>query len=442
MKNYFLPIVAAFASGLSASAYDADNLYVIGNASNAGWELPAKIEMTREGANRFTWTGALSRQGEFKFLVRNNWDPCITSQFETAGVQHTAVTDHGSYDLYVRPDGNTGEDNKFKVTVSGIYTLNVNLDEMKMNVTLDEEIIDLYIAGGATDGDWVLENALSSQRMNYIGDGHYTWTGNLKLDNPDDPESGRFRFISQNDWWNNSYTTTGDSHEDVGLGEYDIRHCDGMVTGEPAFRIKETGKYIVDIDIRNNRMTISESPIYIMGNALNAGPSNWDLSWAQACRPIGTTPHEFEWEGKLYSVGADNQPAEFKFLCQNTQYNPCYVAASEAPSIETGQSYSLSMDYPDYKFTVPQDGFYRLVVNTEKRTMDVTYLGTAGIASVTRDDAGVTVTGRRLDINAGVANVYDALGRLIAADVTTIELPAPAIYIVKTDSRVYKIAVK
>lgn len=445
MKKFTLSLVAAVASVMSLSAVNADNLYVVGNACAAGWSPDDALEMTKVSDNVFTWTGELNAAGEFKFIMARDWHPSITCDFNTESQQNVTISGGNSYDLFERPGENDGQDNKFQVAVTGVYTLNIDLNDMKMAVNLDEEIeepLKIYAVGNATPGGWDLDNAMK-QQFRQEENGHYVWSGELTLENPDDDASGRFRFITSHEWWP-SYTTANEEGDtEAGVGVYDLRFCETSPDPEAAFRINATGTYVIDLDIENLQMTITEKAeeLYIMGNALTGAAGVWDLQWAQACTPTANA-HEFEWNGFLFNEDEEGLPTQFKFICQDYDWNPGYVSTDENEQIAIGKTYTIGSTKtdPDWKFTVPAEGYYKLTINTEKLTMAVAE--GAGVDVVEAENATLTVNGLQLAVAGGVADVYDAMGRTIATDAAAVTLPAAGIYVVVVDGKALKIAAK
>ena len=102
MKNLSFFILVFFLSFLSPAFAAYDNLYLVGNATEAGWDPDAAIPMEKQEPGIFTWTGTLSDysidEGRFKFLVSNKWEPSITCRIDIAG--HLLVESGKEYDLY------------------------------------------------------------------------------------------------------------------------------------------------------------------------------------------------------------------------------------------------------------------------------------------------------------------------------------------------------
>ena len=143
MKNLSFFILVFFLSFLSPAFAAYDNLYLVGNATEAGWDPDAAIPMEKQEPGIFTWTGTLSDysidEGRFKFLVSNKWEPSITCRIDIAG--HLLVESGREYDLYERATANDGFDNAFQVPVTGVYTIRVDLNTMKMVCTGGDVIV-------------------------------------------------------------------------------------------------------------------------------------------------------------------------------------------------------------------------------------------------------------------------------------------------------------
>ena len=121
-----------------------ENLYVVGNACEIGWNPDAALPMTKEGNGIFTWTGTLIDnsidQARFKFLVSDQWKPSLTCRINVNG--HLVIEPGQEYDLYERPnpEDGMGYDNAFQVTSTGVYKLEVNLNTMKLKCTKVSDI--------------------------------------------------------------------------------------------------------------------------------------------------------------------------------------------------------------------------------------------------------------------------------------------------------------
>ena len=103
--------------------------------------------------------------------------------------------------------------------------------------------------------------------------------------------------------------------------------------------------------------------LYMIGDAT---PGGWALENATALA-YDADSKTFTWTGDL-TVGTEG----FKFVVSNTAYVPCFVAASEGQQLVSGEQVALvyreneEAGAPaDYKFKVPEDGNYTVVVTMD-----------------------------------------------------------------------------
>ncbi|MDR1683205.1 MAG: SusF/SusE family outer membrane protein [Candidatus Symbiothrix sp.] len=105
---------------------DLTQLYMVGDATPAGWNNNNPETMTWVSEGVFTWSGGLT-MGQFKFQnATGNWSKSINP---VADVELQIDTE---YELRYRPVEATPNDKKFIVTVPGDYVVNVNLNTLKM----------------------------------------------------------------------------------------------------------------------------------------------------------------------------------------------------------------------------------------------------------------------------------------------------------------------
>lgn len=90
-----------------ASKVEINELYVLGDACDAGWSLDNMVAFTKNG-DIFTWEGNLKASGEFRFplqKVSNQWWPCLVMG-STEGTLKVANSDGENNPLHVAEDGN------------------------------------------------------------------------------------------------------------------------------------------------------------------------------------------------------------------------------------------------------------------------------------------------------------------------------------------------
>lgn len=162
-------------------------LYLIGDATEGGWDLDKAKEMkaTAENPRIVEWTGELTAN-TFKFVLAGNFNPALVASSDGEVIEMGKETK-------LTLNLNDGNDHKFKVTTAGIYTIRVDLDKLSMTVTAGH--LDLYLIGGATAADWSTSAAIP---FNYNGNNTYSLRTVLKVGSGDDPS--QFKILGQKDW--------------------------------------------------------------------------------------------------------------------------------------------------------------------------------------------------------------------------------------------------
>ncbi len=111
--------------------YEIPALWLVGNATPADWNIDAPTPMTEVEKNVFQYSGQLN-EGEFKCPMEpGNWG----GAFIMPAVGGTTISGSGvaSSDISLMPNGNP--DNKWVVTEAGSYTIVINGNTHKINVT-------------------------------------------------------------------------------------------------------------------------------------------------------------------------------------------------------------------------------------------------------------------------------------------------------------------
>lgn len=111
------------------------DIYLIGDATPAGWNLPSNTPMEKVDDFTFKWTGDLNA-GEIKFSCdnRNDWMGAWFMAVE--GGEAFTPGDHSMYLIdKTNPDYGYGNlDNKWKVTEAGNYTVTLNQATETLNI--------------------------------------------------------------------------------------------------------------------------------------------------------------------------------------------------------------------------------------------------------------------------------------------------------------------
>jgi hypothetical protein len=362
MKKITFFIFLAFLVISTSKAFAYDHLYVVGNASPAGWDPGAAPEMTLTEPGIFTWTGTLSDnsgdggQRRFKFLTARSWDTSLTCQITTPG--HRLISSGIEENLFVRTS--SGEDNAFQVSETAVYTIVVNTNTMKMTCTKEgdlpgdiPDLTQLYIVGNATTAGWDPAAALEMTR---IENGVFTWVGDLTAD-------GELKFINQRGSWNKTINPTSiDLYFDNGV-EYDLNFRPTEESPDDfKFIVSTTGMYIISVNLNTMRIvinpaTVDLSQLYLVGSATAAG---WDN--ASALEMIKIQDGIFSWTGDLSADG------EFKFLNERGNWSKTINPQGADVLFVEGTEYSLNYrpleaSPNDFKFKVTNAGTYNVSVN-------------------------------------------------------------------------------
>lgn len=232
--------------GLDEEAPDPNQLYIVGDACEAGWNYVKGLEMTKVEDGIFIWTGDLTTNNgnEFKFLNQHGtWDKTINPLDGditfTRGVE---------YNLNFRPKEGSPKDYKFKVTNPGRYYFLVNLNTMKIKIDYaDPDLNALFIVGSATSAGWDANKALAMQE---IEKGIYTWTGNLLVDN-----GGEFCFLNKKGTSSNTINPFGGDLNFSTDTEYDLLYRPFEASPyDFKFKVTTAARYTVDVNL--NRMTV------------------------------------------------------------------------------------------------------------------------------------------------------------------------------------------
>lgn len=234
MKKHFLSFVLG-AMLVSAPVFATD-LYLIGDATSAGWTIESAVQMTETSENVFEWSGDL-KIGELKFLTQKDaWIP----SYGPVTVDEEMVT--GDVDLQYREDDETpGSDHKFKVTACGWYTLVVDLTDAE-KPSLSVSVFypsTMYLIGPAVGG-WSWDD--NGQQMSAEEEGIFTWKGSLS--------AGEFKFFEQKDFGATAYGANVADTEVAVPGEYELEK---LGSDDKKF-IATEGLVILTLDLKQMKL--------------------------------------------------------------------------------------------------------------------------------------------------------------------------------------------
>ncbi len=192
-----------------------DNLYVVGSATKAGWDLTKAIPLTKS-ANGFEYSGNCEITGngknEFKFVTSNtDWGQ---DHFVKGATENDIVKF-------------TNNDNKWVFTKeqSGNYKITVNLNTMRVTFTKLESKV--YLCSGAFGGDWTKYETEMNRKM---ADDVFTYT--FTTDNSTGNKYIRFKI--DNGEFNDIYAPSGDQDDPLTAGEFKTVPVNNTTTPNPS----------------------------------------------------------------------------------------------------------------------------------------------------------------------------------------------------------------
>lgn len=159
---------------------DYQNIWIIGNATPAGWNVPSTIELKKKNQVEFVYEGPLY-EGELKFMLQNDKGfDCDYLMAETNGASiFSTKMIRKNY-----PETNDANDTKWKVNLSETGNYRITLDTYMMEITFEKiEIPDnlpikaVWMTGDATATKWKtpFEIAFNSDEK----EGTFVWEGHL-----------------------------------------------------------------------------------------------------------------------------------------------------------------------------------------------------------------------------------------------------------------------
>ena len=430
MKKISL-LLACFFAVLSLSAA-VDNLYVVGSGCDAGWDPGAALEMTKTAEGVFEWEGVLyGGSGEFKFLTQRAWENHFSCQRVTGGNQ--LMTSGQEYELFYFEGNPDLPDNKFKVETSGTYTINIDLNQMKIVCTASgeegpkPELGQLYLVGSATIAGW--ENELPVE-MDKVSEGVFIWTGDLFLGENDSP--GEFKFLNEIGTWDKTINPFGNNDVDLRpatMYELKFRPLEAS-PGDSKFKVATAGFYTIEVDL--NAMTmkciqIDYEKLYIIGNALTARPGVWSMDDALEMDMVDVGL--FTWTGELFALDTDEGKTEFKFINQKEDgnwSNDFVYDETQSGNIEilSGETYNLSYKIAgnDNKFQLAESGDYTITVNLYDLEMSIVKNNGSNLKEIFDNKVPFTVYVENGVINiamkeevTGSVAVFDITGKAVAS---------------------------
>lgn len=320
-------------------------LYMIGSATEAGWDIANAIEMEPDNNDPtvFTFTGTLSK-GTFKFPVNQN-----TDWGQDMYMRDTTVSD--SSKMYLHRGGNA-DDSQWEINNGGTYTITVNLLDLTIEIqkyegfTLDA----LYIIGDATEVGWDIGNAIELSK-NPDNTNQFIFDGVLV------PGDFKFPLNRNTDWGQDMFMrdpTSADSSK--------IYLHNGGDSDDNKWTITKKGWYRVIVDVSELTISIENLELYIVGDATSIG---WTITSAIPLEQDTENPYIFIFNGDLTA-------GEFKFpVNQNSDWGQDMYMRDPDDATKMYRHTGGASDDNKWTISSADAGTYILTLNVKDLTIDI-----------------------------------------------------------------------
>lgn len=362
---------------------DADNVYMVGEATPNGWNIDAPTAFTKESKYIFSWEGQLNT-GEFKCcLTTGTWDqPFIRPDADGTEVNKDGVAVE-DFVFVASPD------NKWKVTYAANYKVVLDLEHCKINVQFVSDLPkeeskaieadNVYMIGDATPSGWSLDNA---QKFTRSASNKYVWTWKGSL------VAGTFKCCTANDK-GFDIPFIRPSSANVTVGKDGVSASDFIYVQNPddQWKVTEAGEYTITLDLEKYTISVvaggSETPdpgeydpdalktdaLYLIGDAT---PGGWSMDNLTAMTKVKDNRYQYVWEGNL-------KTGEFKgCLKPDGTFSGPWVKPTKSGVTVTKDGVSdnkfMFGGDPDDKWVVRNAGKYRILFDVQKWTITVTFL--------------------------------------------------------------------
>lgn len=322
-------------------------LFIVGDASPAGWDITNAVEITPSTTipGTFVYQGSLS-VGAFKLAVSR--DDCFCQDFYTK--------DETDATKIVYNENGSGADLQWQITESGEYKVTVDL----LNLTITIEPLtappfsQIWIVGDASPSGLNID---SPQAFTQSTANPFIFTYEAHL------TAGSFKILagSTGDWCGDWYRPLTDGQD---LSITSVVQSSGCSPDDKwTISSSDAGRYKITLNTSNNTISIQKVNLYIVGDG---GPNGWNIA----------NPSPMTYSNGVYTFTGQLNVGEFKISkfkgdwCDGDWINP--VTANQ--SISNG-SYIIhdGCDGPDNKWKVLSGdaGTHTISINLDTHVMTI-----------------------------------------------------------------------
>ena len=394
-----------------ADNYDLSQIYLVGDATTAGWNENEGVELTKvEGTvATFEWTGNLS-VGKFRFKnQKEGWWPGFNPAVSEGDL---TVESEKTYSLTYNAAA-PKNDYAFQTASAGEYKVTVDLEKLTMTISqLSVTPLDYWLVGSALpEGSVKLAPVSAEKPLEFFYAGALQ-EGELKISTSPEAGEGVEYYIPTEEDIDILDASALSATKDAAAKGWNV------TVSDPYYKIK--------IDMVNKTISAvkfaSRSGLYLVGGATSVG---WDAGSAIPFVQNAENPNVFELQTEL-KVGTDETTSvednhSFKILGQQGwgyQLN----AVADWESALTATTFTDS-GANDYKWVIDDEhqGNWKITVDLFKETFKAEFLGGgAGVDSAASDkDVTVYAVGGTVyvDAAAGILNarIFNLAGVEVAS---------------------------
>jgi hypothetical protein len=326
-------------------------LYIVGSATSAGWDITKAIALTPSVSSpgKFVFQGVLS-PGDFKLPI--NREACWCQDFYTKSASSEALMVHNI--------GGSGNDLQWHISKGGQYKITADLLQLSISIEAitGPSFTQIWMVGDASPSGWTVD---SPQAFTQSAGNPFVFTYEANF------VQGDFKIFAGplGNWCGEWFRplTNGQALSSTAVAQ----NSGCVVDNKWKITASDVGRYKITLDTQANTVSIQKVNLYIIGDG---GPNGWDISSPVA---MGVSNGIFTYNGPL---GNTNTTGEFKISkfygnwCDGDWLN----AATASQSISNG-NYIIThgCDGPDNKWKLKSGdaGNYQISINLDASTMTI-----------------------------------------------------------------------